>query len=65
MVRVAAVLFALVCALPALAQPVKLPAGVDPQNTIVIDTTKGRIVFKLRTDLAPKHAERIKQLARE
>jgi len=31
----------------------------------VIDTTKGRIVFKLRTDLAPKHAERIKQLARE
>jgi cyclophilin family peptidyl-prolyl cis-trans isomerase len=32
---------------------------------IVIDTTKGRIVIKLRTDLAPKHAERIKQLARE
>jgi peptidylprolyl isomerase len=31
----------------------------------VIDTTKGRIVIKLRTDLAPQHAERIKQLARE
>jgi len=29
-----------------------------------VDTTKGRIVFKLRTDLAPKHA-RIKQLARD
>jgi peptidylprolyl isomerase len=31
----------------------------------VIDTSKGRIVVKLRTDLAPQHAERIKQLARE
>ena len=30
-----------------------------------IDTTKGRIVVKLRTDLAPQHAERIKLLARE
>src|SRR6266404_3496404 len=37
----------------------------DMQNAIVVDTTKGRIVFKLRTDLAPKHAERIKQLARD
>src|ERR1700694_3188360 len=40
-------------------------AGVDPENTILITTTKGRIVIKLRTDLAPKHAERIKTLARE
>jgi peptidylprolyl isomerase len=51
------------CAVPAVAQP--LPAGSDPQNTIVIDTNKGRIVMKLRPDLAPKHAERIKQLARD
>ena len=43
----------------------KLPAGADPQNAIVIDTTKGRVVIKLRPDLAPKHAERLKQLARE
>lgn len=42
-----------------------LPAGLDKANAIVIDTTKGRIVIKLRTDLAPQHAERIKQLARE
>ena len=42
-----------------------MPAGVDPQNTLVIDTTKGRVVIKLRTDLAPKHAERLKTLARE
>ena len=63
MIRILAVLAALVCAAPALAQP--LPANLDKANAIVIDTTKGRVVIKLRTDLAPKHAERIKQLARD
>jgi len=63
MIRILAVLAALVCVAPALAQP--LPANLDKQNAIVIDTAKGRIVIKLRTDIAPKHAERIKQLARE
>ena len=65
MIRILAVVVALVCAGSAFAQGVKLPAGVDPQNAIVIDTTKGRVVIKLRTDLAPKHAERLKLLARE
>jgi cyclophilin family peptidyl-prolyl cis-trans isomerase len=65
MIRMLAVLAALVCAAPALAQPVQLPAGTDPQNAVVIDTNVGRIVMKLRPDLAPKHAERIKQLARD
>ena len=63
MVRLFVFLAALVCAAPALAQ--QPPAGADPQNTIIIDTNKGRIVVKLRPDLAPKHAERIKTLARE
>jgi peptidylprolyl isomerase len=63
MIRILAILAALVCAVPALAQ--SLPAGLDKANAIVIDTTKGRIVIKLRTDLAPQHAERLKQLARE
>src|ERR1700693_1465477 len=63
MIRILAAVVALICAAPAIAQP--LPANLDKQNAIVIDTTKGRVVFKLRTDLAPKHAERIKQLARE
>src|SRR5258706_10153205 len=63
MIRIFAFVVALICAAPAIAQP--LPANLDKQNAIVIDTTKGRIVFKLRTDLAPQHAERIKQLARE
>src|ERR1700753_328253 len=63
MIRILAVLATLFLVAPALAQ--SLPANLDKQNAIVIDTTKGRIVIKLRTDIAPKHAERIKQLARE
>jgi len=64
MVRVLAIVFALVCAAPALAQ-VKLPAGLDPQNTILLDTKYGRVVIKLRNDIAPNHAARIEQLVRE
>src|ERR1700710_82722 len=63
MIRILCLFAALLCAAPAIAQP--LPANLDKANAIVIDTTKGRIVVKLRADLAPKHAERIKQLARE
>src|ERR1700736_5877248 len=63
MIRVLAFIVALICAAPAIAQP--LPANLDKQNAIVIDTTKGRIVIKLRADLAPQHAERIQLLARE
>src|ERR1700759_450206 len=63
MIRILSLLAALICAAPAFAQP--LPANLDKANAIVIDTTKGRIVIKLRTDLAPQHAERIKTLARE
>ena len=37
----------------------------DPENTLIIETTKGRIVIALRPDLAPKHVERIKKLVRE
>jgi len=39
--------------------------ALDPENTLVMETTKGRVVIALRPDLAPKHVERIKQLARE
>ena len=63
MIRILAVLAAFAIATPAHAQ--KLPANLDKDNAIVIDTTKGRVIVKLNTDLAPKHAERIKQLARD
>ena len=59
MIRALVVFAALACAAPALAQ------SSDPQNTLLIDTTQGRIVIKLRNDIAPKHAERLKTLARE
>jgi len=68
MIRILALAAAMFVAAPALAQtaaPAPLPAGIDKANAMVLDTTKGRIVFKLRSDLAPKHAERMKQLARE
>ena len=63
MIRMLAVIVALLGAAPVIAQP--LPAGLDKANAIVIDTSKGRVVFKLRPDIAPQHAERIKLLARE
>ena len=39
--------------------------AADPENTLVMETTKGRVVIELRPDLAPGHVERIKKLARE
>ena len=65
MIRLITLVAALIVMTPAIAAPPQLPAGVDPQNAIVIDTNQGRVIVKLRSDLAPKHAERIKQLARE
>ena len=63
MIRLLAFVAALLLATPVFAQG--LPAGADPQNTLLIDTTQGRIVIKLRNDIAPGHAARLKQLARE
>lgn len=41
-----------------------MAAYKDPENTLVMETSKGRVVIELRPDLAPKHVERIKTLAR-
>src|SRR5271155_1956340 len=43
----------------------ELPAGVDADNALILDTTPGTIVIKLHNDIAPGHAERLKLLARE
>ena len=40
-------------------------AYADPENTLVIETTKGRVVIEMRPDLAPNHVAHIKKLARE
>jgi len=39
--------------------------AADLENTLYLDTTHGRVVIELRSDLAPKHVERIKELTRE
>ena len=39
--------------------------AADLENTLVMETTHGRVVNKLRPDLAPNHVARIKELARE
>ena len=40
-------------------------AYADPENTLVIETTKGKVVIAMRPDLAPNHVAHIKKLARE
>jgi cyclophilin family peptidyl-prolyl cis-trans isomerase len=37
----------------------------DPENTIILETTKGKVVIELLPDLAPAHVARVKELARE
>ena len=49
----------LVCASMAQAQ------APDPQNTLVIELKTGKVLIKLRPDLAPKHVERAKAFAKQ
>jgi cyclophilin family peptidyl-prolyl cis-trans isomerase len=37
----------------------------DPENTIILTLKDGEVVIELLADIAPKHAERMKALARE
>jgi peptidylprolyl isomerase len=53
-----AALFA-VSVLPAAAQ------NLDPENTLYMDLDAGRVVIKLRPDLAPNHVAQVKKLTRE
>src|SRR3979490_2163684 len=34
-------------------------------NTLILDTTQGKVVIEMRPDLAPGHVARIKELVRE
>lgn len=42
-----------------------MPDYKDPENTLVLETSKGTAVIELRPDLAPNHVARLKELARE
>ena len=37
----------------------------NPENMLVMETSKGKVVIELMPDLAPGHVARIKELARE
>jgi peptidylprolyl isomerase len=39
--------------------------AATPEDTLIIDTSKGRVVVAMRPDLAPNHVARIKELARQ
>jgi peptidylprolyl isomerase len=40
-------------------------ASVNMENTLVLETTQGRVVIELRPDLAPNHVARITELAQQ
>ncbi len=37
----------------------------DPENTLIMDMTHGRVVIEMLPDVAPNHVARIKELARQ
>lgn len=39
--------------------------SVDPENLLVIDTTKGRVLVEMVPEMAPKTVARVKELARQ
>jgi peptidylprolyl isomerase len=45
--------------------PAQAQEKLDMENTLYIDLEYGRVVVKMRPDLAPKHVARVKELARQ
>jgi peptidylprolyl isomerase len=39
--------------------------AAKPEDTLIIETSQGRVVVAMRPDLAPNHVARIKELARQ
>jgi cyclophilin family peptidyl-prolyl cis-trans isomerase len=37
----------------------------NPEDTLILETSKGNVVVEMRPDLAPNHVARIKELARQ
>ncbi len=64
MKRLAGSVVALLCLFAAVTVDVKAQS-LDPENTIYLDVRYGRVVIKLRPDIAPGHVERIKKLTRQ
>jgi peptidylprolyl isomerase len=53
----------LTAGLGALASPALAQAN-DPENTLILELKDGRVTIQMLPDLAPRHVERIKLLAR-
>jgi peptidylprolyl isomerase len=53
---------ALALSIAALATTAAKADDSDPQNTLILETKNGKIVIRLRPDLAPKHVAQIKAL---
>jgi peptidylprolyl isomerase len=49
----------------ALTSTTGMAMAADPENTLYLDLSYGRVVIELRPDLAPKHVARIKELVRK
>jgi peptidylprolyl isomerase len=47
------------------AVPGAVAQQLDPENTLYMELDGGRVVIRLRPDLAPRHVDRVKLLARE
>lgn len=50
------------------AQPAPDPTKwrqLDPANTLLIETTKGQVIIEMFPEIAPRHVERIRDLARK
>ncbi|NDF12559.1 MAG: peptidylprolyl isomerase [Proteobacteria bacterium] len=60
-------LFSLFSALFATAAVTAASAAIaaDPENTLVMETTQGKVIIEMRPDLAPQHVARIKELVRQ
>jgi peptidylprolyl isomerase len=62
---VSALVIGLATALTAQAQTAAAPPKLDPANTLILELKSGKVTIALRPDLAPKHVERVKTLAKE
>jgi peptidylprolyl isomerase len=52
-------------ALAAAPEGLRAQVAPDPENTILMDLKQGQVVILMFPDIAPKHVERIKTLARQ
>jgi peptidylprolyl isomerase len=53
------------CVLAATLFTAQIALAADPENTLIVTLKDGDVTIALRPDLAPKHVEQIKALARE